>query len=327
MISNPNFDLYVSQLSGHEVKHLPADLGPLPAYIRERYELEPIEIAGQTVGAIHLRKSEQFSPALFRQHLRGLPSEFQRSYVVIAPQLPSYVRNRMVMHGIPFVVPGVQIHWPQLGIAARRRASRGLPLASSDGMLPAAQAVLISASLGQMREHMTAREVARKFGYTPMTMTRVFNDLEANRLASTKRYGHERYLIFRNNGRNLWEHAKLKLRSPIRRILRVQRSDVLLSSAILAGESALSQSSMLEAPQESVYAIGPRAWRALREADIHELPQGEALACQLQIWRYDPRIIAGGSKVDPLSLFLSLQDVDDERVNAALEEMMEKISW
>jgi hypothetical protein len=159
-----------------------------------------------------------------------------------------------------------------------------------------------------------------------MTMTRVFNELEIGGLARSERVGHDRCLHFIHHGRSLWETAKSKLRSPIRHTIRVERSAAISSSALLAGESALSQLSMLEAPREVIYAIDSRLWRGL-SSDIERLPPGEEAACQLPIWSYNPQANASEGRVDPLSLFLSLEDVYDERVASARRQMMEKILW
>ncbi|EFB40206.1 MULTISPECIES: hypothetical protein [Parachlamydia] len=46
---------------------------------------------------------------------------------------------------------------------------------------------------------------------------------------------------------------------------------------------------------------------------------------ELEVWNYDPELFAKDGIVDPFSLYLSLQESKDERVEGALEEMMEKI--
>ena len=57
------------------------------------------------------------------------------------------------------------------------------------------------------------------------------------------------------------------------------------------------------------------------------LPSIETDAIELEIWRYDPAMFATDGIVDPFSLYLSLKDSKDERIQIALEEMMEKLAW
>ncbi|MBC8490626.1 MAG: MarR family transcriptional regulator, partial [Bacteroidetes bacterium] len=51
----------------------------------------------------------------------------------------------------------------------------------------------------------------------------------------------------------------------------------------------------------------------------------------LEVWKYNPNTLAEGiteeSNVDPLSLFLSLRDMQDERIEMALDQIIEKFIW
>jgi hypothetical protein len=52
----------------------------------------------------------------------------------------------------------------------------------------------------------------------------------------------------------------------------------------------------------------------------------EANAC-IEAWTYDPRLLAADGRVDALSLYLSLRDSPDERVQQQLESLLEAVSW
>lgn len=45
----------------------------------------------------------------------------------------------------------------------------------------------------------------------------------------------------------------------------------------------------------------------------------------VEMWRYDPRILATGHSVDALSLALTLKDDTDERVEQAVEELLSEV--
>jgi hypothetical protein len=49
--------------------------------------------------------------------------------------------------------------------------------------------------------------------------------------------------------------------------------------------------------------------------------------CLVQLWFYDPVLFASNGRVDSFSLYLNLRGEVDERVQGALEEMKEKVSW
>ena len=58
-----------------------------------------------------------------------------------------------------------------------------------------------------------------------------------------------------------------------------------------------------------------------------EYPKVGDGTCEIELWSYDPQFFATGNSVDVLSLYLSLKDEDDERVQQALSDMMEKMEW
>jgi len=71
-----------------------------------------------------------------------------------------------------------------------------------------------------------------------------------------------------------------------------------------------------------------KKWKKIKHRnDVIELTIAEPDACQLEIWSYSPRLFEKVDVVDRFSLYLSLQANDDERVESALEKMMEQITW
>jgi len=79
-----------------------------------------------------------------------------------------------------------------------------------------------------------------------------------------------------------------------------------------AGETALSERSMLSAPSIPVFAA---TGAALRDPAVFEQADSKDEARSvIQVWSYDPGVI-GRDGVDGSSLFLSLMDVHDPRVH------------
>ena len=48
---------------------------------------------------------------------------------------------------------------------------------------------------------------------------------------------------------------------------------------------------------------------------------------ELELWWYDPRLLADDKGVDVISLVISLQVIVDERVEQCIEDMMEDFAW
>jgi hypothetical protein len=48
---------------------------------------------------------------------------------------------------------------------------------------------------------------------------------------------------------------------------------------------------------------------------------------QIEIWQYQPELLSKNGIADPLSVYLSLYNTDDERVEIALDSVLESFSW
>jgi len=124
----------------------------------------------------------------------------------------------------------------------------------------------------------------------------------------------------------MWEKARPYLINPVQKRIVVRERDV-KGNYLAAGESALSEYSMLNAPKVKTVALykGSIKTEELEEIDARWEETENLL--QLELWKYDPFIFADGDKVDRISLACSLADCEDERVEMAVEEMLEGNEW
>jgi hypothetical protein len=169
--------------------------------------------------------------------------------------------------------------------------------------------------------------MAPLLGYSAMTMTRAFDELETTSVAEVTVRGRERCLRFNGGRRDIWKKAQPFLRSPVNKRLFIRRTEG-ADDAIRAGLTALARYSMLAPPAYTTYALSRKDWKALRQRHkIIEVPVQDPDASEIEVWWYSPALFAEGGIVDPLSLYLSLKADHDERTETALEEMMEKLKW
>ena len=93
--------------------------------------------------------------------------------------------------------------------------------------------------------------------------------------------------------------------------------------ALLAGISALSRRTMLAADTHPTYALGPKMFESwLESGTLTGCPDAEQATAKIEVWSYEPKLLGDNEAVDPLSLFLSLRDSPDERVQQQLEHMI-----
>ena len=126
----------------------------------------------------------------------------------------------------------------------------------------------------------------------------------------------------------VWKKSQPFLRDPVksRHPIRMSRDRNLLGPR--AGLSALAQYSMLGEPHNAVVALCAPDWKLLRQREaVTEAASDEPDAIIVEVWSYAPTLLAGEGVVDRLSLYLSLRGDADERVEAALDQMLGDVAW
>jgi len=88
---------------------------------------------------------------------------------------------------------------------------------------------------------------------------------------------------------------------------------------LYSGETALSKLSMLNSPIVHCHAIESTKGKHL--TGTKQLIDSQNQVC-VELWKYNPWILAKDTIVDPLSLALSFKDVVDERIEQAVEEII-----
>ena len=317
---------YLHDALGVSVKTTPwSGVGQLPPVLRERYRFAKAELLGLRALLVIDANPEEQSPATVRKHLDMLQSKQPAELIYVRARVTAYNRKRLIEQKVPFIVPGNQMYLPMLAIDLRehfRRIREEAPTFS-----PSTQVVVLHAMLRDAGQVLIPSEMAPLLGYSAMTMTRAFDELETAKLAEVTVRGRERCLRFIGDRRELWEKAQPFLRNPVSKRLFIRRING-AEGATHAGLTALAHYSMLAPPAYTTYALSREEWKTLRQQHkIIEVPVQDPDVSEIEVWWYSPARFAEHGMVDQLSLYLSLKADHDERTETALEEMMEKIEW
>lgn len=326
-----DFADYLQRETGFTVAAAETPPVRLPQYLRGQFVPQVFHIGGQRCVALMLDRDARFASAsaLEKQVAKvlALLGEEQADCCLVAEDLDSYLRRRLMKSGLPFVVVDEQIYLPFLGtLMTRQRRRRRATAPPAEALGPAAQAVLIALLLKHIPTPVTATELAKHLGYTAMSMGRALRTLEAENYLTITEQGRARRFGLADEPRALWDYAQPKLRSPVRETVRILQKELPEGALPKAGESALAEATMLVAPFEPVFAVASARWRKLGR-NIERIPIQDEGTCQLELWRYPPDILARQGCVDPLSLALSLREHPDERVQDAVEELIEDLPW
>lgn len=320
---------YLYEVTGIKIAMHSHGMSHLPFFMTRLYDLADMRLGTMSYMAVFLKQEDEFKPAQFLKHLAQISNFELDDVCVIAESLPSYVRKRMIEKGISFVVPNVQMYLPAMGMELRSRSisKKGK---KPDYLSPATQVVLIYGLLGRIKGSVSPLELSKKLFYSTMTMSRALDELEAMELGHVERIGRERLLTLVQEKRLVWKEALPRLKSPVRYKKRIaerdmRRNDVFLAGGALpAGITALSQQTMIGERDIPEYAISADAWKRLEKEGVETIPVDEPGTCLLQVWRYDPKVLEVDGMVDPFSLYLSFQGETDERIEMALDDMLER---
>ena len=96
----------------------------------------------------------------------------------------------------------------------------------------------------------------------------------------------------------------------------------------MAGEHALATHSVLNSPTIECRAISRKTYKSIENIEeVDPAWSSRRDYIQLEVWKYDPKPLSRYGGVDVISLALSLRENADERVEQAVEEMLEGYTW
>ncbi|MBN1342443.1 MAG: MarR family transcriptional regulator [Phycisphaerae bacterium] len=297
----------------------------LPLFLQERYRFFQAQLLGRPCLLMTDKGIGQESPATIRKHIEQVQAKWDGLVVYVRERIEAYNRKRLIEQKVPFIVPGNQMYLPILGVDLREHFRKRRPERTT--LRPSTQVVLIHTLLrGGERASPTA--LAPKLGYSVMTISRALDELEDAGLAESSPSGRERYLHLAEPKPDVWKKAQPFLRDPVtsRHAIKMARRRGLPGPR--AGLSALARYSMLAEPRNVVVALSRENWKSLRQQDaVTEAAMDEPNGLNVEVWSYAPTLFAGNGSVDRVSLYLSLRETNDERIESALDQMMRDVEW
>ena len=303
----------------------PLNQESLPFFLQDIYDVFQVLLLNEEFIVLASKSDSELTPATIHKHIDIVSQQLRMKAVFVHSNISSFNRKRLIEYKSPFIIPGNQMYLPDLGIDLReyfiKKRSKTIILG------PSTQAVILYALTKKMIEPVTPSQLAEALGYSRMAMTRSLDEIESLELAEVSITGRKRLVQFAKNRRELWKKALPHLRSPV-------KENVWLKTMIdeltvcQAGLTALACYSMLTPPKRKVYAASVKDWKDIQRKYPHiTISYPDEADYELEIWSYSPGLCTNGKIVDQLSLYLSLRDSKDDRVESAMEEMMEGIEW
>lgn len=292
----------------------------LPLYLRGLYRLQVVEVAG--ISFLAAAPEDMVSAAALKNHRKQLMEHTGMECAFVLEGRSTYLRDRLLESGVPFICPGKEIYLPFLGIALEheRRKKREAP----EKISFLTQKMLLTI-LYEGVENGSAAEMAARLGVSRMTGTRCFDEVEAMIPQLIQRKGRRRVISWTGTKRKYTELVRPVLRTPV---LREYRLATQVGETLpVSGLSALCCCTMLnDDPYPTCMATRDVASK-LGLGKLPQMPRAEMPAQCIQVVAYQYPFSAGGQAVmDPVSVSLAIPDAlrKEPRVEQAIEEMMEE---
>jgi hypothetical protein len=280
---------------------------------------------GQKIIWAEVKNLDVATPDQLKKHSQVLKEILGNVLVVyVFDTLEPWQRKRLIEKKVGFAEPFRQLYIPELFTLIRDGYSKEKGITKTGNKLKApAQLFLLYHLQVQRLDGLLLQEIASLLNYSAMTITRSIKDLLSHSLIQVEGTK-EKSVIFEFQGKDLWEKALPFMVSPVRDTWYIDDRPQNEYTRV-GGENALAYYSMLSEPRQHTIVIGKDAFR-ISKPQLGKLDKKFGFN-KLEVWYYDPTILSKGNEIDKLSLYLSLKEHEDERLQGALKKMINEIVW
>ena len=261
-----------------------------------------------------------------KKHIKQIKNliETDCQIVLFYKNITRYRRKSLIENRISFVINDGQMYLPFLGLDLKK-IQEHIEKEVKSFTTPAQIAYLYF--LYHKEDVVNITEFAEKMGLNKMTASRALNDLYHTNLIT--------YEIGGKTGRSK-EYKRIPdpdyflrgreyLKTPVKKIIYAETKPL---GALTAGFEALSVLTMINPPRHPVMAVD-KNW--LNKEQIEVIKNKDIIKdrqlVEIQLWDYDPKLFSDKHHVDLLSLYASLKEETDERVEQALDEVLRGELW
>lgn len=327
---------YIEEALGIQLTATPVDksyLDRLPMHIHERFKLYRTDLFNKGIILAEMQNEDELSIHQTEKQVQQINNLLHQKVVVLLENVQAYNRKRLIERGINFIVPGKQLYLPDLLIDLRESYVHPKRKQKNEALLPSAQFILIYHILHRnqqwkLEEH-PFKEIAQKLGYTPMAITNAIDNLKYHKLIEVAGEK-EKFIRFRYERHELWQTAmeqKLLVNPVIKTVFVDEKpKDLFL---LRCNASALPEYTNLNPSKQEYFAIEKTVFYGFQKSSALDNPNDYEGKYALEVWKYNPMILVEAlpgdiAVVDPLSLYLSVQDSRDERIEMALDQILER---
>ncbi len=294
-----------------------------PVILKESFNFYEMMILGTQCILLEII-GEMPSIDQIQKHMKQIMNMTDLQIVLFYRDITRYRRKSLIEKRIPFVIEDGQMYLPFLGLDLKKT---GEHIEDEIRRFTTPAQITYLYFLYHKYEVVNTTECAEKLGFNIMTASRALNDLYHANLIT--------YEIGGSTGRSkkyrripdpdYFLMGRDYLKTPIRRIIFTKTKPL---GAITAGLDALAGLSMINPPDHPIMAIDRNNYNK-EEIEIFQNKDfiKDIKPVELELWDYDPGLFSNDHHVDLLSLYASLNEETDERIEQALGKVLQGESW
>lgn len=278
-----------------------------------------LPVDGEYPGAVTLGK-----------HIAQVQKATDKVVVYVCQSLSVPERRSLIANHINFIQPGYQMFIPELAMDLRESVRTRRNEGEVSNLLPAAQAMV----LGRLYEGwdsdtiFDSNGIMNGFKYSRVTLAKVIDQLlKLGIVHPAQSHGYKKYYSFGAPQAEVFKKSRHLMRSPVKRKVAIDKVLRTGNGVFLAGETALAKHTMLAGPVQPVFGMTKKHFDTMVEEHAFKVTDSvDEIRAWVEIWAY--RSLTEEKNIaDEASLLLSLEYIPDERVQLALDELKERITW
>lgn len=247
-----------------------------------------------------------------------------RQVILLLENIDTVRRRVLIGNRTSFVVPGKQVYLPFMGVLLTERGMANTTETDKQTFSPAAQVLLLWHLQKESFERRNISEIAKQFPYSVKTVSGAAKELKQAGICEIEGDNSGKYLhLIRKD--EIWEKAYPWLTSPVQEVMYCNEIDVIPEGLrYVTYDKALAEYTFMADGAGEAYAVykNDDAIKRLKNGGAFNKVEGRY---RIELWKYNPALLAKEGTVDGLSLALCYKDTDDERVIGELNDLVKKI--
>ena len=293
------------------------ELRGIPIDIKLRFVFWRAHFNGYEFCLLEAKKSENHASTDCLRLAKRLEELIYMPIAFLFQNLQFVERNRLIERGVYFIVSDKYAYLPFLIINTREVVQK-----KAEELSAVAQYILLYHLQVGSLNGASMTELEKKLPYTYVTISRAFKALDDLQLCKiTKDENRNKRIYFDDEPRDIWGQVLPYLKSPIKRVVYCDsiKGDM---SLVYGSITALSHYTHLNPDEVNTFVMDTKQFKAMQEEKAFENLNASEGNIRMEIWNYPPLL---QDYADPLSLYLTLKDDKDPRVEKELETMIDRL--